>query len=151
MPPDLSLALGAVAVSLMEMTAAYIPFINNGHYIQPSMIDAIVAGGKKRTLTRSAPVQVMPSHTALEMRRMLEAVVLWGTGRRAAGLPGRSGGKTGTSDSNRDAWFIGFNGNYITGVWVGHDLNQTLGSTESGGRTAAPIWREFMAGFEKMR
>jgi len=151
MPPDLSLALGAVDVSLMEMTAAYIPFTNNGRYIRPAMIDSIVVGGKKRTLRRSAPVQVMPPHTALEMRRMLEAVVLQGTGQRAAGLPGRSGGKTGTSDSNRDAWFIGFNGNYIAGVWVGHDRNQTLGSTESGGRTAAPIWREFMAELQLTR
>jgi penicillin-binding protein 1A len=72
-------------------------------------------------------------------------VINRGTGKRAAGLPGTTGGKTGTSDQNRDAWFIGFQNERITGVWVGHDRNQSLGKSENGGRTAAPIWRDFMA------
>lgn len=144
LPPDLSLALGAVDVSLLEMTAAYGPFANHGKYIQPSFIESISYRGKKITPQAPMRIQTMQPHTALQMRNMLEGVVRRGTGKRAAGLPGLTGGKTGTSDNNRDAWFVGFNGNYITGVWVGHDRNQTLGSKENGGRTAVPIWREFM-------
>lgn len=144
MPPDLSLALGAVDVSLMEMTAAYGPFASHGRYVEPSFIDSIIVDGKKSKPADPKRIQSMQPHIALQMRMMLEAVVRKGTGQRAAGLPGITAGKTGTSDNNRDAWFIGFNGNYITGVWVGHDHNQTLGNTESGGRTAVPIWRDFM-------
>lgn len=144
MPPDLSLALGAVDVSLLEMTAAYSPFVNHGRYVAPAFIDAIEIDGKKKTVPLRAPSFVIQPPVALQMRMMLEDVIAVGTGKRAAGLPGNSGGKTGTSDNNRDAWFIGFNGDYLAGVWVGHDRNQSLGSTESGGRTAAPIWRDFM-------
>jgi len=144
MPPDLSLALGAVDVSLLEMTAAYTPFANHGWRAEPVFIESIVVAGGTTKLAPPARSQVIEPHIALQMRMMLESVIRSGTGRRASGLPGASGGKTGTSDSSRDAWFIGFHGNYLTGVWVGHDRNQSLGETESGGRTAAPIWREFM-------
>jgi len=144
MPPDLSLALGAVDVSLLEMTAAYSPFINNGRRVSPAFIDAIVVNGRKNVVPLRAPSLAMTPTVAIQMRMMLEKVVTDGTGKRAAGLAGKSGGKTGTSDNNRDAWFIGFNGDFLAGVWVGHDRNQSLGNTESGGRTAAPIWREFM-------
>ncbi len=145
MPPDLSLALGTVDVSLLEITAAYGPFVNSGIYTEPSFIRRIVVEDKE--LWRESPmrVQAMTPRTALNMEAMLEEVVTNGTGKRAGGLPGATGGKTGTTDKNRDAWFVGFNGNYISGVWVGHDLNQTLGDKENGGRTAVPIWRDFMA------
>lgn len=144
MTPDLSLALGAVDVSLLEMTAAYGPFAAHGRYIEPTFIDHIFYNGRKVSGKAPRRMQSLPPHTALQMRMMLEGVVKKGTGHRAAGLPGITGGKTGTSNDSRDAWFIGFNGNYLTGVWVGHDRNQSLGGSESGGRTAAPIWREFM-------
>lgn len=149
MPPDLSLALGAVDVSLLEMTAAYGPFANHGWYIEPSFIDTIEFNGEK--LNRKTPVRVqsMEPPTALGMRMMLESVVRNGTGRRAGGLPGITGGKTGTSNNNRDAWFIGFNGKYLAGVWVGYDHNQPLGNSEGGGRTAVPIWREFIGRIQK--
>jgi penicillin-binding protein 1A len=77
------------------------------------------------------------------MRRMLEGVVREGTGRRVAVLPGAIGGKTGTSNDNRNTWFIGFDERMLTGVWVGFDQNQSLGPEETGGRTAAPIWLSF--------
>ena len=66
-----------------------------------------------------------------------------GTGKAAKGIPG-SAGKTGTTDNNRDGWFIGYNQKLLTGVWVGHDKNNTLGKGATGGRTAAPIWLSFM-------
>jgi len=78
------------------------------------------------------------------MKRMLGSVITDGTGKYARGLPVASGGKTGTSNSNRDAWFIGFTDELLTGIWVGHDDNHSLGKGESGGRTAAPIWLDYM-------
>jgi len=74
---------------------------------------------------------------------MLAGAVREGTGSLAA-LPGVVAGKTGTSNDNRDAWFIGFTEHYLAGVWVGYDHNEELGGREGGGRTAAPIWRNFM-------
>ncbi|WP_304511335.1 penicillin-binding protein 1A [Desulfopila sp. IMCC35008] len=143
MPPDLSLALGAVDVSLLEMTGSYTPFVNSGQFVQSSLISRVEYNGTsiKPQTKRS---QVVPAEKAQQMRRMLEKVVSEGTGHRAQVLGAGTGGKTGTSDDNRDAWFIGFNRKYLTGVWVGHDRNQQLGAKENGGRTAVPIWTDFM-------
>jgi penicillin-binding protein 1A len=66
-----------------------------------------------------------------------------------AGVPGVRGGKTGTSDENRDAWFVGYDKRYTTGIWVGNDRNQSMGRSGSGGTTAAPIWRDFMLAIDK--
>lgn len=144
MPPDLSLALGTVDVSLLEMTAAYGVFANRGKYTTPSFISRVEHNGKTVYREKPAKHQVLPVSISLQMRDMLEGVVKNGTGKNAAGLPGITGGKTGTTDKNRDAWFVGFNGNFITGVWVGHDRNESLGVQENGGKTALPIWKNFM-------
>lgn len=143
MPPDLSLALGAADVSLLEMTGAYTPFVNNGQFIESSLIHRIEYKGT-RIKPQKKRSQVVPAGKAQQMRRMLEKVVSEGTGHRAQVIGAGTGGKTGTSDNNRDAWFIGFNRKYLTGVWVGHDRNQQLGAKENGGRTAVPIWTDFM-------
>ncbi len=139
------LALGAVDVSPLEMSAAYLPFVCDGSYTLPTLIDSITTLGGD-TVYRHQPKQqkVISSASAARMKAMLQAVIERGTGTRAAGVPGLIGGKTGTSDDNRDAWFIGFQEQRITGVWVGHDRNQSLGRNENGGRTAAPIWRDYM-------
>jgi penicillin-binding protein 1A len=144
MPPDLSLALGAVDVSLLEMSAAYEPYICDGKYVQPTMISRIT-DRNGAPLHRFEPEQttIMSRKNAIQMRSILERVITDGTGRKAQGMPGLAGGKTGTSDENRDAWFIGFHRQYITGVWVGHDRNESLGQYENGGRTAAPIWLDY--------
>lgn len=143
--PDLSLALGAVDVSPLEMSGAYEPFVCNGAYTLPTMIDTIrTHDGKVIYRHKKKSNVVMGAHNADRMKAMLTEVVRSGTGKKASGLPGESGGKTGTSDDNRDAWFIGFQGKRITGVWVGHDRNQSLGRGENGGHTAAPIWYDFM-------
>lgn len=152
MPGDLSLALGSVDVSLLEMSAAYSPFICEGMYSAPLFIDKIEGtDGTLLLQNRAQRKQIVPAHVAGEMRTMLEKVIAKGTGVRAQGLAGKSGGKTGTTDDNRDAWFIGFNGRNITGVWVGYDQNTTLGEGENGGRTAAPIWFDFMQKSASMR
>ncbi len=144
LPPDLSLALGAVDVSLLEMTAAYSPFVNQGWYRAPRFIERVLYHGQVLGAESPESRRVLSAGVARNMHQMLEQVVQRGTGHRAGTLPGRIGGKTGTSDKNRDAWFIGFRGKYITGVWVGHDRNESLGKKENGGRTATPIWVDFM-------
>ncbi|MBC8207674.1 MAG: PBP1A family penicillin-binding protein [Desulfobulbaceae bacterium] len=142
---NLSLALGATDVSLMNMSASYSPFVCNGRFVRPRLIDRIEDGnGRVLYASEQEGRRVVSRKTAESMQTMLEAVLHEGTGKRAAGLPGSSGGKTGTSDDSRDAWFIGFHGDRITGIWVGHDHNASLGIQENGGRTAAPIWRDYM-------
>ncbi len=145
MTPDLSLALGAVDVSLFEMTGAYIPLSCAGLYSPPVFIEKITEKGGA-VIYQNSPEKrrVFSKKTAMGMKEMLGLVVNRGTGRRAVGLPVWTGGKTGTSNDNRDAWFIGFTNKLLTGIWVGHDDNESLGSGENGGRTAAPIWLDFM-------
>ncbi len=144
--PDLSLALGAADVSLLELTAAYTPFAGDGSFTEPSFISKIIAADGTILLPeKSRSKQVIASAPVMgQMRTMLRGVVTGGTGSKVADVPGVRGGKTGTSDDNRDAWFVGYDGRYTAGVWVGNDHNQSMGNKESGGTTAAPIWRDFM-------
>jgi penicillin-binding protein 1A len=145
LPQDLSLALGAADVSLLEMTGAYQPYTCRGSFTQPTLISKITgANGQMLYQAKALQKQVLTEKSSEQVRFMLTEVIRSGTGRNAAGLPGVSGGKTGTSDDNRDAWFIGFRQNLLTGVWFGYDRNHSLGSTENGGRTAAPVWHDFM-------
>ncbi|MBU1568347.1 MAG: PBP1A family penicillin-binding protein [Proteobacteria bacterium] len=146
LPANLSLALGATEVSILQMTAAYVPFAGNGTYIEPSFMDKIVLAdgtvilpekGRKRR-------KVLNPGVLLQMRSMLRAVVTEGTGKAVAEVPGVGGGKTGTTDDYRDAWFIGYDNIYTAGVWVGNDGNEPMAKGESGGAAAAPIWRDFM-------
>lgn len=146
LPPDLSLALGAVDVSPLEMTGAYLPLVCAGIAVQPTLIERIT-GHDGQEIYRARPErrQVLSKTSSDQVKQLLVRVIAEGTGRRAAGLVGTSGGKTGTSDDNRDAWFIGFHDRLLAGVWFGHDRNSSLGSGENGGHTAAPIWRRFMS------
>ncbi len=146
LPANLSLALGATEVSILQMTAAYIPFAGNGTYIEPSFIDRIVlADGIQLHPERARKRRtVLTADVLAQMRSMLRAVVMEGTGKLAAEVPGVGGGKTGTTDEYRDAWFIGYDNTYTAGVWVGNDGNEPMGTGESGGAAAAPIWRDFM-------
>jgi len=142
---DLSLALGATGVSLLEITGAYTPFVCGGQFTPPVLITRIEDGaGAILMKNKSVSRRVLDPKVAEDMQRMLAAVISEGTGKRAGGLPGFSGGKTGTTDDNRDAWFVGFTRELITGVWMGYDHNATLGKEESGGRATAPIWLDFM-------
>ena len=147
---DLSLALGATGVSLLEMTAAYSPFVCQGNYAPPILLTGIDANdGRKIYRVNPADRQVLTGSVAGEIKGLLGAVIEEGTGKRAAGLSAPSGGKTGTTNDNRDAWFVGFSGQRLGGVWLGHDNNTSLGKGKSGGVVAAPIWHDFMAESEK--
>jgi penicillin-binding protein 1A len=77
------------------------------------------------------------------LQAALTQVVRRGTGKNAAAVPGASG-KTGTTDNNIDAWFIGSTPELTAGVWIGHDRNVPLGAGETGGTAAAPVWKNFM-------
>jgi penicillin-binding protein 1A len=146
LPPNLSLALGATEVSILEMTAAYTPFAGNGTFIEPSFMEKIVlADGSVLSPEKERKRRpVIGANVLSQMRIMLHGVITEGTGKVVADVPGVSGGKTGTTDDYRDAWFVGYDDRYTAGVWVGNDRNEPMGGGESGGAAAAPIWRDFM-------
>jgi penicillin-binding protein 1A len=143
--PDLTLALGSSGISLLEMTGAYSAFANHGRYRAPVFVERILdRHGEIMEENLPSQVRVMSSKTADRVDRMLQAVISRGTGREAGGLRGRVAGKTGTTDNNMDAWFIGYTDDFLAGVWVGHDRRRSLGENGSGGKVAAPIWLDFM-------
>ena len=143
--PDLSLALGASEVSLLELTSAYTIFANQGNFTPPIFITRIY-DRDNRLLEQHLPRQrkVLDPRTAYQVTFLLQDVIRRGTGKKAWGLAGHSAGKTGTTDKNMDVWFIGYNPYLITGVWMGFDVKKSLGKRETGGRACGPIWLDFM-------
>ncbi|MDY0350238.1 MAG: PBP1A family penicillin-binding protein [Desulfobulbaceae bacterium] len=142
--PELTLALGTSPVSVLEMTGAYTVFANGGKFMPPVCITAMRDRyGDPLPWTNPQPKQVISSSTARLVADLLEEVISRGTGQKARGVPD-SAGKTGTTDDNRDGWFIGFTPGLLAGVWVGHDQGRSLGRGETGGESAAPIWLNFM-------
>ncbi len=142
--PDLTLALGASPVSILEMTAAYAVFANQGMYHAPVGITRVSdRDGRFLPWPQSSGQQVLAKETAAWITAALTQVVQRGTGKNAAGIPGASG-KTGTTDNNVDAWFIGSAPGLTTGVWIGYDRSTSLGEGETGGQAAAPVWKQFM-------
>ena len=120
-PNDATLALGTGQATLLELVSAYGAFANGGLLAEPFGLAATHMGTSLRPLPRPPPVRVADSAHATAVRRALEAVVARGTG-RAAAVAGRVvGGKTGTTQDFRDAWFIGFSGRHVIGVWLGND------------------------------
>ena len=120
-PNDLSLALGTAEVTLLDLTASYAPFANGGHRVIPYGVTRAESAERVLAVPRTAPQRVVSAADAAAMRRMLGAVVRAGTG-RAAAVPGRAvGGKTGTTQDSRDAWFIGIAEPLVIGVWLGND------------------------------
>ena len=142
---NLSLALGSSEVSLMELTAAYAAFGNGGKTVRPFYIEKII-DRNGTTLEQNKPQSraAITNRIAYQITLMLQGVIEEGTGKAAKGLRVAAAGKTGTTDHNRDAWFIGYTPRLVTGVWVGHDQKRSLGRGETGGRAAAPIWLDFM-------
>jgi penicillin-binding protein 1A len=146
-PRDASLALGTGEVTLLEMTAAYAAMANGGRRITPFGMARVEAEGRAMPVPRSEPAQVIPAAAAEGMRQMMQAVTRYGTGRQAA-LPGvATGGKTGTTQEHRDAWFIGFaalpSGLVAIGVWLGNDDNTGMEDVR-GGTLPARLFREIL-------
>ena len=139
-----SIALGAGEASLLDMTAAYAIFANRGFPAWPYGIIEI-RDGANRVLYRRRPVGADPlvgKEIVKSMQSMLVNVIKTGTGRRAR-LERPAGGKTGTSQGFRDAWFIGFTAELVTGVWLGNDDSSPM-KRVSGGWLPARLWRNFM-------
>ena len=135
-PRDASVALGTGEVSLLDLTAAYAAFANGGRRVTPNAVAEARSGGRPIAAPTPSAPQVLTTPEAQAMRRMLEAVVSRGTG-RAAALPGRGvAGKTGTTQDNRDAWFVGFSGTLVLGVWLGNDDATPMDGVAGGGLPA---------------
>ncbi len=143
--PYMSLALGSSDVKLSELTAAYGTFANNGLYVPPVFISRIV-GPNGEIVEENLPraSRVMSPEVAYVMTLLMQGVIEEGTGKRVRAIGRPAAGKTGTTNDFRDAWFLGFTPELVTGVWVGFDDGTALGRHESGGRVASPIWLEFM-------
>ena len=162
----LSISLGSAETTLLKLTSAYSSFINGGKLIMPIMIDRIqdsegitIFNNEKRKcincdqisyLSENYPnirdefLQIFSSETAYQMTSILEGTVQNGTGKNLKDLNLDIGGKTGTTNSNTDTWFIGFTSKLVIGAYVGFDNPKSLGKYETGAKTALPIFKNFV-------
>ncbi|MBB5047656.1 penicillin-binding protein 1A [Rhodopseudomonas rhenobacensis] len=144
--PNASIALGTSGVSLVELVGAYAPFANGGFIAGPHVVEKIrTADGNKVLYDRSqdAPAQVIEPRYVAMMNSMMQETLISGTARKAE-IPGwTAAGKTGTSQDFRDAWFIGFTGKLVTGVWLGNDDNAPT-KKATGGGLPVEVWTRFM-------
>ena len=144
---DLSLALGTEEVTLNELVSAYTPLANSGLRAESRIIIRIYER-KRSAWTEIAPAvtPVLSPATAFVTTQMLKDVMVYGTAKSLKGFSQQrpSAGKTGTTDDYRDAWFVGYTPQLITGVWVGYDKPKPGGKGFTGGAVSAPIWERFM-------
>lgn len=166
MEPNLATALGASETTLLRLTSAYGMLVNGGKKITPIFIDRIqdrsgttIYKADERECHNCAgpeasvdvqPIipdnreQIQDPASAYQMVNILTGVIQRGTGSVVRPLKRNLGGKSGTSNDNIDAWFIGFSPDLVVGVWVGKDTPEPLGPHDTGGGVAAPIFRDFM-------
>ena len=172
-PELLSVSLGSAETTLIKLTNAYCTFVNGGKKVKPIFIDRIQDRRGKTIfksdlrkclgceeisyLKQEIPViednreQIISPQTAYQMTSMLEGVVKRGTGRKLRNLNLILAGKTGTTNKNMDAWFLGFTSKLTIGVYVGFDEPKTLGKYETGAKAALPIFKEFVKKVIKKR
>ncbi|HDH10975.1 MAG TPA: PBP1A family penicillin-binding protein [Nitrospirae bacterium] len=144
-PHNLTLGLGSLSVSPLEMTSAFCVFAQGGIRMAPIAVKYIIdADGNVLENNIPEGVRVISPQTAFLATSMLEDVVKYGTGWRAKALRRPVAGKTGTTNEYKDAWFIGYTPELAAGVWVGFDNMRTLGDGETGSKAAAPVWVNFM-------
>ncbi|GBE14174.1 penicillin-binding protein 1A [bacterium BMS3Abin14] len=145
LPEDLSLALGSLGVTPVELTSAYTVFANLGLHASPWFVMKVVdRDGNVLEQGGAELVRSLSEDTAYILQDLLRGVVRSGTGWRAKAVKRPTGGKTGTTNDMVDAWYMGFTPRIVTGVWVGFDESASLGVNETGSRAAAPIWVYFM-------
>lgn len=140
-----SIALGAFEVSPLELTAAYATLANGGIRAHPLSVLAAVDDRGRVVQSREVRMErVLPADAVYLVNDMLQDVFDYGTARRARalGYTGEAAGKTGTTNSTRDAWFVGYTPEIIALVWIGYDDNDVIGL--HGDRGALPIWVDFM-------
>ena len=150
-PANLSMALGAGSSTPLQMAEGYAVFANGGYKVSAYVIDKIYdsqdhlkAQMQPLVAGENAP-QVIDPRNAYIMYKMMQDVVKYGTARGALAL-GRSdiAGKTGTTNDNKDAWFVGFNPDIVTAVYIGFDKPRSMGRAGYGGTIALPVWVEYM-------
>ncbi len=166
--PDelLSISLGSAETTLLKLTSAYCSFVNGGKLINPIIIDRIQDGkgntiinnenrkcldcekisytGKEFPSIEDNYTQVITPQTSYQITSILQGVVERGTGKKLKKLGLNIAGKTGTTNENTDAWFVGFTSSLVVGVYVGMDNPKPLGKFETGSKAALPIFEEFM-------
>jgi penicillin-binding protein 1A len=150
-PPYLTMALGAGSVSPMQMAVGYAVFANGGYRVNPYLVTR-VTDQRGQLLAETTPkpldesMRVISPRNAFIMESMLQEVTRSGTAARTQALLRRPDiyGKTGTTNDSLDAWFVGFQPTLVAATWVGYDNPRKLGSRETGGGLAMPIWIDFM-------
>ena len=162
----LSISLGATETTLLKLTSAYSTFVNGGKLVKPIIIDRIqdsegntIINNDTRKCINCDQIsftskvypeikysykQVFSKETAYQITSLLEGVIKRGTGKKLKKLKLNLAGKTGTTNENTDAWFIGFTSNLVVGVYVGMDNPKPLGKYETGSKTALPIFKSFV-------
>jgi penicillin-binding protein 1A len=165
-PELLSVALGAAETTLINLTSAYAPFVNGGKKIEPNLISRIqdrrgktIFQVKNRKclgcdkfinqLAEYPKIEntnetVFSEETAYQMVAILKGAVERGTAKKLKSLKVPIAGKTGTTNDNYDAWFIGFSSNLVIGVYIGFDNPKTLGKFETGSKAALPVFKDFV-------
>jgi penicillin-binding protein 1A len=140
-----SLALGTSEVSVLELTGAYVPFANGGIGVIPHVIAQVRDAKGKILYARSQPGHgrvIAPPHVAA-MNQMMQETLATGTAKRASIPNWPAAGKTGTSQDFRDAWFVGYTGALVTGVWLGNDDSSPT-KRASGSNMPVDVWNRFM-------
>jgi penicillin-binding protein 1A len=141
-----SLALGTSEVRLLELTSAYGVMANGGYQVLPYAIEKVTTGDGAVVYRRNATrIRIVAPEPVGQMQRIMAAAVETGTG-KAARIPGRDvAGKTGTSQESRDAWFVGYSGDVVAGVWLGNDDSSPMNRV-TGGFIPARIWQSVVSG-----
>jgi penicillin-binding protein 1A len=167
--PVLAMSLGAGETTLVKLAAAYSVFANGGRYVRPTLIDRIQdrwgktiwryderecpgcnaeawKGQQEPQLPEDSRRQIIDPHTAYQITSMMEGVIQRGTGtiirQILPNVP--MAGKTGTTNEERDAWFVGYTPDLVVGVFIGYDTPRPMGKGQTGGHVAAPIFAHFM-------
>jgi penicillin-binding protein 1A len=166
--PDelLSISLGSKETTLLNLTSAYSAFVNGGKLVTPILIDRVqdsegytLVNNENRKCINCDQIsftsdvypeirdnykKVFSPQTAYQITSLLEGVIQRGTGKKLRKLKLNLAGKTGTTNKNTDAWFIGYTSNFVVGVYVGMDNPEPLGKFETGSKTALPIFENFV-------
>jgi penicillin-binding protein 1A len=150
-PPYLTMALGAGAVTPMQMATGYSVFANTGYRVNPWLITRVKEQRGKVLVETSPPVleeseRVIEARNAFLMSSLLQEVTRSGTAARAQATLKRPDvyGKTGTTNDSMDAWFAGFQPTLTAVTWIGYDTPRKLGDRETGGGLSLPVWISFM-------
>ena len=165
-PELLSVSLGAAETTLINLTSAYAPFVNGGKKIYPKLIsriqdrrgktifqekdrkclgcDNFIDNNSELPKIESTNKKIISEETAYQMASILQGTVERGTAKKLKTLKVPLAGKTGTTNDNYDAWFIGFSSNLVIGVYIGFDNPKTLGKNETGSKVALPIFKNFI-------